>query len=66
MYSFLSTDVLFPAIVTGNPSTNLNEELRKDKQKVLDNRATEYWMRAWQIPEVRRQIAKADRVYIFL
>ncbi|VBB31086.1 unnamed protein product [Acanthocheilonema viteae] len=46
----------------GNPSTSLNEEFSNDEQRELDNRATEYWVRAWQIPEVRRQIAEADKI----
>ncbi|KAM3717999.1 Catalase-peroxidase [Dirofilaria immitis] len=46
---------------TDNPSSYLNEEFSEDEQEELDNRATEYWIQVWQIPEVRRQIAKADK-----
>ncbi|VDK69576.1 unnamed protein product [Onchocerca ochengi] len=46
-----------------SPNINLNEEFSDDEQEDLDNRATEYWIRVWQIPEVRQQIAKADREF---
>ncbi|EJD73764.1 hypothetical protein LOAG_18833 [Loa loa] len=46
----------------GNWNTGLNEEISEDEQEKLDNRATEYWIRAWQIPGVRQQIKEADMI----
>uniref|UniRef100_A0A915PU81 p-granule-associated protein DEPS-1 second OB-fold domain-containing protein n=1 Tax=Setaria digitata TaxID=48799 RepID=A0A915PU81_9BILA len=42
--------------------TDVGEKLSENGQNELDNRATEYWIRAWQIPAVRRQIVEADEV----
>ncbi|VDK87369.1 unnamed protein product [Litomosoides sigmodontis] len=45
----------------GNCNIDLNEEFSEDEQEELNNRAVEYWVRAWQLPQVRRQILEADK-----
>uniref|UniRef100_A0AAF5Q5Y6 p-granule-associated protein DEPS-1 second OB-fold domain-containing protein n=1 Tax=Wuchereria bancrofti TaxID=6293 RepID=A0AAF5Q5Y6_WUCBA len=47
----------------GNSSTGLNEKsFEVSESEELNNRATKYWLQAWKIPEIRRQIEKADRI----
>uniref|UniRef100_A0A0R3RL22 S1 motif domain-containing protein n=1 Tax=Elaeophora elaphi TaxID=1147741 RepID=A0A0R3RL22_9BILA len=46
----------------GHPSIGRSEELCGDEQEELGKRAREYWIRAWQIPEVRRELVKADKI----
>ncbi|VDM13975.1 unnamed protein product [Wuchereria bancrofti] len=51
----------------GNSSTGLNEKsFEVSESEELNNRATKYWLQAWKIPEIRRQIEKADRMYFFI
>lgn len=41
------------------------DESSEEEPNEPDNRAEEYWIRVWQIPEVRRELAQADEMYAF-
>lgn len=58
-YAFLTTAyfIFFPDFTDNSLNGRISE-----KQNALSKRATEYWIRAWRIPEIRQQIEKADRV----
>lgn len=46
-----------------NPRTELNEKsFDGGESEELNNQAIKYWLKAWEIPEIRRQIEEADRV----